>query len=145
MLLPSQRPLFEIPDDITWLNCAYMSPQLRGVRAAGQEALGRKAQPWRIRPDDFFSETEVLRGLFARLIHADVEGVALVPSVSYGMAMAAANLPMRAGQRILVLAEEFPSNLYPWRELARRSGGSVFTIPRPPEGGLDLRAAVGDG
>ncbi|KFE66779.1 aminotransferase class V-fold PLP-dependent enzyme [Hyalangium minutum] len=134
MLLPSQRALFEIPDDVIWLNCAYMSPQLRAVRAAGEEALGRKSQPWRIRPDDFFIGSEEVRGLFAQLIHGDAEGVALVPSVSYGMAVAASNLRVREGQRLLVLDEEFPSNLYCWRELARRTGATVFTVPRPPDG-----------
>jgi selenocysteine lyase/cysteine desulfurase len=134
MLLPSQRSLFEIPDDVTWLNCSYMSPQLRGVRKAGEEALGRKAEPWRIRPDDFFSESELLRGLFAQVIQADAEGVALVPSVSYGMAVVAANLRVREGQRLLVLAEEFPSNLYPWRDVARRTGATVLTVARPPDG-----------
>ncbi len=134
MLLPSQRSLFEMPDDVTWLNCSYMSPQLRSVRAVAEEALGRKAHPWTIRAEDFFSGAEELRGLFASLVDADVEGVALVPSVSYGMAVACANLQVRPGQRLLVLAEEFPSNLYPWRELAQRGGGSVFTVPRPEDG-----------
>jgi selenocysteine lyase/cysteine desulfurase len=134
MPLPSQRHLFEFPDDVTYLNCAYMSPQLRSVREAGQEALGRKAQPWRIRPEDFFTESEALRGLFAQLVGADVEGVALVPSVSYGLAVAAANVPVRVGQRLLVLAEEFPSNVYPWRELAQRAGGQVVTVTRPEDG-----------
>lgn len=134
MLLPSQRPLFEIPDDVTWLNCAYMSPQLRGVRAAGEEALSRKAQPWNIRPAHFFDEAEALRALFAQLVGADPEGVALVPSVSYAMAVAAANLPLREGQRLLVLAEEFPSNVYPWRDLAQRTGATLSTVPRPPDG-----------
>jgi selenocysteine lyase/cysteine desulfurase len=134
MLLPSQRSLFEIPDEVTWLNCSYMSPQLLSVRKAGEEALGRKAQPWRVRPEDFFNESELLRGLFAQLIQADAEGVALVPSVSYGMAVVAANLHVREGQRLVVLAEEFPSNLYPWRDLAQRTGATVFTVPRPPDG-----------
>ncbi len=134
MLLPSQRSLFEIPDDVTWLNCSYMSPQLLSVRRAGEEALGRKAQPWHIRPEDFFTGSEQLRGLFAQLIQADAEGVALVPSVSYGMAVVAANLRVHEGQRLVVLAEEFPSNLYPWRDLARRTGATVFSVPRPADG-----------
>jgi selenocysteine lyase/cysteine desulfurase len=150
MLLPSQRSLFEIPDEVTWLNCAYMSPQLRSVRKAGEEALGRKAHPWLVRPEDFFTESELLRRLFAQLIQADAEGVALIPSVSYGMAVVAANLSVREGQRILVLAEEFPSNLYPWRDLARRTGATVFSVPRPPDGdwtravleALDARCAL---
>jgi len=134
MILPSQRALFELPDDITWLNCAYMSPQLRSVRAAGDAALGRKAHPWTVRAEDFFTEAEALRALFAGLVGAEAEGVALVPSVSYGMAVAAANLRVEAGQRLLVLAEEFPSNLYPWRELAQRSGGALFTVARREDG-----------
>lgn len=134
MLLPSQRSLFEIPEEVTWLNCAYMSPQLRGVTAAGQEALARKAQPWNIRPADFFTETEVLRELFASLVGTSAEGVALVPSASYGMGVVASNLKVREGQRLLVLAEEFPANVYPWRELARRTGASLHTIPRPADG-----------
>jgi selenocysteine lyase/cysteine desulfurase len=134
MPLPSQRHLFEIPDSVTYLNCAYMSPQLRSVRAAGEEALGRKAQPWRVRPEDFFTGSEELRGLFARLVGADADDIALVPAVSYGMAVAAANVRVREGQRLVVLAEEFPSNIYPWRELARRTRSELVTVPRPEDG-----------
>ena len=134
MPLPSQRHLFELPDGVTYLNCAYMSPQLRSVRAAGEAALGMKAQPWRLKPEDFFTHSERLRGLFARLVGADADGVALVPSASYGMAVAAANLRVREGQRLVVLAEEFPSNLYPWRELARRARAEVVTVACPEDG-----------
>src|SRR6218665_3635444 len=134
MRLPSQRHLFDLPEGLTWLNCAYMSPQSRAVGDAGREALERKAKPWLVRPADFFTESESLRRLFASLVDADPEGVALVPSVSYGMAVAAANLPVRVGQRLLVLADEFPSNVYPWRQLAERSGGQVVTVRRPRDG-----------
>jgi selenocysteine lyase/cysteine desulfurase len=134
MSLPSQRHLFELPDDVTWINCAYMAPQLRAVTEAGREAVGRKARPWLIRPEDFFTDSEALRGLVAELVGGDAEGVALVPSVSYGLAVAAANVPVRVGQRLLVLAEEFPSNVYPWRELAERAGGQVVAVGRPEDG-----------
>jgi selenocysteine lyase/cysteine desulfurase len=134
MILPTQRHLFDLPDDITWINCAYMSPQLHAVSEAGKEGVMRKARPWQIRPEDFFTDTEALRGLFASLVGADAEGVALVPSASYGLAVAAANVPVRVGQRLLVQAEEFPSNVYPWRELAQRSGGQVVAVRRPEDG-----------
>lgn len=134
MPLPSQRHLFELPDSVTYLNCAYMSPQLRSVRAAGEVALGMKAQPWRLKAEDFFTGSEALRGLFGRVVGADAEGVALVPSVSYGMAVASANVRVREGQRLVVLAEEFPSNIYPWRELARRFRAEVVTVARPEDG-----------
>ncbi len=134
MRLPSQRHLFDLPEGLVWLNCAYMSPQSRTVGDAGREAIERKASPWRVRPEDFFAESESLRRLFGTLVEADAEGVALIPSVSYGMAVVAANVPVQVGQRLLVLADEFPSNVYPWRELAQRSGGQVVTVRRPRDG-----------
>jgi selenocysteine lyase/cysteine desulfurase len=133
MILPSQRDLFEIPDDVAYLNCAYMSPLLRAARAAGEAALARKSQPWRITPHDFFADSEAARGLFAELIGADADGVALIPAASYGLAIAAANLPIREGQRILVLEDQFPSNVYVWRDLAARAGAVVETVPRPAD------------
>jgi selenocysteine lyase/cysteine desulfurase len=133
-LIPTQRHLFEIPDDITYLNCAYMSPQLRAVTDAGLEGVRRKASPWRVRATDFFDEVDLVRSLFARLIGADANGVAVVPAASYGIATAAANLPLGRGERILLLAEQFPSNVYIWHTLARRAGAEVVTVPRPVDG-----------
>ena len=98
MKLGSQRDLFEIPEDIVYLNCAYMSPQLRPAREAGEKAVSRKSRPWEITPDDFFEEAEELRALFARLVGGDAEGVAIVPSVSYGISVAAANVAVREGR-----------------------------------------------
>ena len=45
----------------------------------------------------------------------EAEGVALLPSVSYGIAVAANNVAVREGQKILLLEYQFPSNVYPWR------------------------------
>ncbi len=133
MLLSSQRDLFDIPDEVAYLNCAYMSPLPRTVRAAGEQGVARKSQPWRIKSNDFFDESEIARALFAELIGADAEGVAIVPSASYGIQVAAENLPVRAGQRIVVLAEQFPSNVYAWQDLATRTGAEVVTIARPAD------------
>ena len=133
MNLGDQRRLFEIPGDISYLNCAYMSPQLRSAREAGERAVGRKSRPWEIAPPDFFGDAEESRALFARLVGGEPDGVALVPSVSYGIAVAAANVPVREGQRILILEDQFPSNVYAWRELAKRSGAKLVTVPRPAD------------
>lgn len=128
--LGSQRALFEIPDDVTYLNCASMSPQLRSVTAAGLAAVRARESPWTLRSDDWFVHAEPLRALFARVIGADAESVAIVPSVSYALAVAAANVPVRAGQSIVVLEREFPSGTYTWRELARRTGARVVAVTR---------------
>jgi selenocysteine lyase/cysteine desulfurase len=124
------RAPFEVPEEITYLNTANLAPPLRSVRAAGEAALARRDQPWTISSDDWFSDVERLRGLFAQVIGADAEGVAMIPATSYGLAVAAANLSAEPGDRVLVLEEEYPSAVYTWRAFARRTGAQVQTVGR---------------
>lgn len=127
------RELFGIPPEVSYLNCAYMAPQMKSVEEAGKAWLSRKSRPWEITPEDFFAEAEESRRLFARLVGGEPEGVAVVPSVSYGIAVAAANVDVRRGDSILVLEEQFPSNFYAWRELAKERGADLIAVPRPKD------------
>lgn len=128
MIIPPQRHLFDIPDDIAYLNCAYMSPLLHEVVAAGQAGVARKAHPWAISPRDFFTESNQARSLFARIINSEAANVAVVPAASYGIAVAAANVPVPRGGQIVVLANQFPSHVYAWREVAARQGAQIVTV-----------------
>jgi selenocysteine lyase/cysteine desulfurase len=56
--------------------------------------------------------------------------VALIPATSYGFAVAARNLHVAAGERIVVLAEEYPSGIYTWRQLASETGAELVTVTR---------------
>lgn len=141
-LIPNQRHLFDLPRDVAYLNCAYMSPLLKAAQAAGEEGLRRKVRPWQITPADFFTESEETRALFARLIGAEADDIAIIPAVSYGMAVARLNLPLRPGQTVVVAEEEFPSGAYAWREAARASGAELVVVPRPTDG--DWTAAMLD-
>ena len=134
-MIPCQRDLFEMPDDIAYLNCAYMGPVSKKARAAGEAGLARKSQPWRITAQDFFAESEQTRALFAQLVGADADGVAIIPSASYGVAIAAANLPVAAGQRILTLEDQFPSNVYVWRDAGDDSASRRLRLDRRRDGG----------
>src|SRR5260370_12677339 len=121
----SPRALFEIPEDVTYLNCANMAPQLRSITEAGLAAVRARATPWMLPTKDWFFPAETLRNLAAQVLGTDSDSVALVPAVSYGIATAAANLPVAPGQSIVVLDQEFPSNVYAWRALARRTGARI--------------------
>ena len=148
--LPVQRALFDIPDDVAYFNCASLAPLLRASMEAGAAATARRARPWLTGGDDWFTEAEERRALFAQLAGVDPEGVALVPATSYGLAVAAANLSARPGQRVLVLAGDYPSNRYTWQRFARRTGAEVVTVDRRDGQGwgeavvaaLDERVAV---
>lgn len=132
-LIENQRHLFDIPADVAYLNCAYISPLLNAVRDVGLHGARRKSHPWQIRPIDFFTDAEIGRTRFADLVGATGEDIALVPATSYGTATAARNLPVDAGQRIVMLHDQFPSNVYPWREVASARGAEVITVPRPED------------
>jgi selenocysteine lyase/cysteine desulfurase len=130
--LSSQRHLFSIPDGVHYLNCAYMGPLPQAAQQAGIEGIRRRALPTGITAPDFYRDSDALRRLFARVIGAaDPRRVALQPSVSYGLAVAARNLPCRAGQNIVVAADQFPSNVYTWRRLAQERGAKVRTVASP--------------
>lgn len=146
-MLSCQRHLFDIPDDVAYLNCAYMSPLMRAVVEAGNAGLARKENPWKITPDKFFDGAEEFRATAAQLLDAPADCVAITSSASYGIATAALNLPIGKGQTILVLDEQFPSNYYPWTRLAEDRGATLKTVPWPEDGdwtGAVLNALADD-
>jgi selenocysteine lyase/cysteine desulfurase len=142
MSIPVQRHLFELPREIAYLNAAYMTPLPHAAIEAGLAGVRRKATPWKLQPAHFFEESERARGLLARLVGTNAEAVAIVPSASYGLAVAAANLPLGAGRRVLMLRDQFPSHVYCWRRVAAEQGGAIVTIEAGEED--DVTAAVLD-
>ncbi|MDB5693974.1 MAG: aminotransferase class V-fold PLP-dependent enzyme [Alphaproteobacteria bacterium] len=133
-LIPCQRALFDVPRGVAYFDCAKMSPLLQAAAAAGRGGLMRKAHPWEIKAAHFFDESERVRALFAQLIGATADDVAIVPSVSYGMATAMRNVRVAAGQTIVTLAEDFPSTVYACRALVAREEARLVTVARPEEG-----------
>jgi selenocysteine lyase/cysteine desulfurase len=133
-MIPCQRDQFTIPDDVAYFNCAYTSPLLKSAAAIGQTALNGKTTPWGLSTDFFFRDLNANRALFAALVGANPDDVAIIPSVSYGIALAARNLPVEEGQTIVVLQDQFPSNIYSWHRLARERGAGVVPVPRPGDG-----------
>jgi selenocysteine lyase/cysteine desulfurase len=143
--LSCRKSLFSLPEDLHYLNCAYMGPLPRVVEEAGIEGMRRKRVPSTIAASDFFEQSDEARRLFARLIGAPEPGrVAIIPAVSYGMATAARNTSARRGQNVVVVSEQFPSNVYAWRRLAAERGLELRTVTPPdsPRRGEDWNAAL---
>jgi selenocysteine lyase/cysteine desulfurase len=109
-----------------------MGPISRKVQDAGITGVRLKANPSRIVAADFFAGANRVRALFARLINApDPQRSAIIPAASYGIATAARNLRVEAKQNIVISAEQFPSNTYAWRALARRHQLELRTVAPP--------------
>jgi selenocysteine lyase/cysteine desulfurase len=139
-MLPSQRALFDIPDHICYLNAASVGPLPRAVREAGEVGVARKAQPWAIEPGNAQKQYERARTAAARLINADPDDVALISSVSYGIATAGKVLRVSAGNRVLLLQDDHSSPVLEWLTRADAQGLIVEVVERPDDG--DWTAAL---
>jgi selenocysteine lyase/cysteine desulfurase len=111
-----------------------MSPLLKSVEKAGIEGIKRKRNPFSISTSDFFGDTEKVRAEFAKLIRApDKKQIVIIPSVSYGMANVVANVRISKGENMIVAAEQFPSNYYPWQKLASEKQAELKVISPPSD------------
>ncbi|MEM1093455.1 MAG: aminotransferase class V-fold PLP-dependent enzyme [Bacteroidota bacterium] len=129
--LACQRDLFSLPDHVHYLNCASRSPLAHPVEDAGIAGLRSKRVPL-LTHDDFFGLPDRIRAQFAKLINTSApQQIALIPAVSYGMAIVAKNTPLAAGQRIVLVDRQFPSDVYAFRRLAAESGASITTVHAP--------------
>lgn len=129
--MKSQRELFSLPRSNHYLNCAYMSPQLRSVEQAGISGIKRKSDPSSIGAADFFEPVETLRGLLGDLVSAPADRIAFIPSVSYGIGILANNLRLQRGDTVVILGEDFPSNVYSWMHACTSTGANLVTVERP--------------
>jgi selenocysteine lyase/cysteine desulfurase len=139
-MLPSQRALFDIPPDICYLNAASYSPLPLAVQEAGRLGVARKGQPWKVPAAFAGQQYERARAAAARLINADAADVALISSVSYGVATAAKALTVPKGSRVLLLRDDHSSPVLEWTTRAPAEGFTVETVE--PEDDGDWTAAL---
>src|SRR5215472_16980147 len=139
-MLASQRDQFEVPREICFFNAASWSPLPKRTLEAGRAAVGRKGTPWTL--DHAFGnrQYERTRAAAARLIHAEVDDVALISSVGYGVATAAKLLEIPRGQRVLVLENDHSSPVLEWQARSEVQGFGVETVRQPEDG--DWTSAV---
>jgi selenocysteine lyase/cysteine desulfurase len=139
-MLDSQRGLFEIPSDICYLNSASYSPLPLRTQEAARAAVGRKAAPWTLDAAFANRQHERARSAAARLINAEAADVALISSVSYGVATVGKILAIPARMRVLVLENDHSSPILEWQSRAASAGFTVETVRQPPDG--DWTSAV---
>jgi len=139
-MLASQRGLFEMPRDICYLNSASYSPLPIRTQEAARAAVGRKATPWTLDASFANRQHERARLAAARLINANASDVALVSSISYGVATAAKLVTIPRRTRVLVLENDHSSPVLEWQTRAAAQDFAIETIPQPDDG--DWTSAV---
>jgi selenocysteine lyase/cysteine desulfurase len=109
---------FDLPADRVWLNAAHQGPlPKRGIEAA-ERMIRWKARPHHLQPSRAFTDLpDELRRRLARLIGAKPAEIVIANSASYGLHLIANGLELRAGDEIMVAANDFPSDILPWLRL----------------------------
>ena len=132
MSLSTQKDIFKIPDDVTYLNTASFSPAFTAIEEAGIKAVLEKNRPDLYSMDDFFQPINELRSLFAKLIDAaNPDRVVNIPSVSYGLANVANNIKLKPTDVVLIIEEKFPSNYYIWKKLCDEYNAKLKIVKEP--------------
>ena len=138
------KDLFNFPNEVIYLNNASFSPNFKSVEIAGIEAVRRKNRPDFYKASDLFDPVTELKNLFAKLIDTnEVNRVVTIPSVSYGLANAANNVILNEGDEIILIEEQFPSNVYIWKDLAEKYKAKIITI-KNPKNDLNWNTAILD-
>jgi selenocysteine lyase/cysteine desulfurase len=136
MSIPTQKHLFQLPEDIHYLNGAYMSPLLKSVEEAGIAGMIRKRNPSAIPTKDFFTEAEAVKIKFGKLVNGAPEQVAIIPSASYGLSNAIQNIPINIGNTAIVVSNEFPSGYYAIEKWCKQHNKTLQCVQAPNESAI---------
>jgi selenocysteine lyase/cysteine desulfurase len=131
-MLANQKHLFQLADDISYLNCAYISPLPKLVEEAGMQGMIRKRNPALIKPEDYFNGAEEIRKNLGKLINAAPQQIAIIPSASYGLKAVVNNLPVNNGTHAITVSAEFPSGYYTISNWCKQNNKELKIIS-PPE------------
>jgi cysteine desulfurase/selenocysteine lyase len=112
-----------------YLDHASTGPIPSRTRAAIASLGERRAEPFRLTPDDYFPVHAKARAAAARLIGATPANIALMTNTSHGVNLAARAFSYGKGDVILSTHGEFPANVYPWIAAARERGAEFKLLP----------------
>jgi selenocysteine lyase/cysteine desulfurase len=82
---------------------------------------------------DWFGEMDKVHQEVARFINADEAEVALVKNTSEAISIVAQGVDWKAGDRVVTAAVEYPANVYPWMEAARKHDIELVMVPEQPD------------
>jgi len=138
------RAAMPIAQHVAYFDHAAVAPLPAPTKNAIAQWLDQATNEGDVVWGQWAQRLEEVRQAAARLINAQPSEIALVPNTTSGISLVAEGFPWQAGDNVVTLANEFPSNQYPWMNLASR-GVEVRRVP--VDGGmvdLDHLAAACD-
>lgn len=127
------RQQMPIAEKWAYFDHAAVAPLSRPTQSAITKWLATAVEDGDAYWPEWAAEIERTRRTAAELIGSDYEEIALVPNTTAGITLVAEGCPWSQGDNVVVPENEFPSNAYPWLNLASRG---VETRRVPVEDGV---------
>jgi cysteine desulfurase/selenocysteine lyase len=119
---------FPVLKNWNFLNHAGVAPMPKAVGDAVRKMIDQ-CEAGAYLDADWFGEMDRVRGDVAKLVNAEVEEIALVKNTSEAVSIVAQGIDWKAGDRVVTAAVEYPANVYPWMEAARKHGIELIMVP----------------
>ena len=113
------RHEFPITERFVHLNHAGVAPASRRVVAAVTAFITEATTVDALTQQRWSARCEQVRAGFARLVGSQADEIAFVKNTSEGLSLVAAGVDWRAGDNVIAVDGEYPSNVYPWFGLRR--------------------------
>lgn len=107
-------------EDVTWLNAASEGPLPNVAAKALEQAVQWKSSVYTLDIPKFIQVPLELRQSIAKLINVDARDVILGTSASYGLHLLADGIQWESGDEVVVMENDFPTNILPWLDLEHR-------------------------
>ncbi len=123
-----RRAEFPVAERWAYFDHAAVSPLPRRARDRLVEWTDEQMAQGVVGWPKWEGKVEDVRRVAARLIGAEDAEVAFVANTTHGIGLVAEGFPWKVGDSVVTAAEEYPSNVYPWMNLASR-GVALRTVP----------------
>ena len=135
----SVRAQFVMPPDLAVMNAANLCPSSQPVLDALRRATDDvDSDPSPMNREKLGPAKEAVRRAVADFLRVTPEEIVLARNTSEANNLVSSGLDLKAGDEVLVFADNHPSNHEAWREKAKRFGFTVTALPIPhPHPGLD--------
>lgn len=109
-----------IASQVAYFDHAAVAPLPERAKKAILHWLGQATNEGDVVWQQWARRLEEVRARAAALIAASPTEIALIPNTTTGISLVAEGYPWQPGDNLVTLANEFPSNQYPWMNLASR-------------------------
>ena len=128
------RSRFLVPRDLAFLNAANLCPTcLPAIEALDRNIRLYEASPSPdVRSGLMAKGREAARGMLAAALRVTADEIVITRNTTEANNTVSSGLDFKAGDEVVVWADNHPSNLNAWRLKAARFGFTVVTVPVPP-------------